>query len=311
MNRRNRIIRAISLGLMLILPLSSLSAPKVGETVTKRGAINDDYYAAGGSVDIDAEIAGDVVASGGDLFIAHHIQDDVMAAGGSIKIRGEVLDDVRSAGGEIDINATIGDDLFIAGGTIRVSSASSIGGGAWLAGGDVHMAGTINNGLSVKAGTIRLSGTIHGDVTLQAGEIEILQGALIEGDLHYKSPKEAKIDPDAKINGEVTYQRVEWDHPHRGYGIFFSLTLVVASVALFLLFPGFTLSAAGRVSAEPLKSLGLGFAVLVITPIAAIVLMGTVLGLWVGLTLLAFILWHCLSARLLLASLLPIGVQGA
>lgn len=288
MNRQRNIIRVLSLSLLLIFPFSSFSATDTGETVTKRGVVNDDYYAAGGTVNIDADIGGDLVVSGGDLFIGHRIQGDVMAAGGSVNIRGEILDDVRTAGGAINIDANIGDDLIAAGGTIRVSSGTSTGGEAWLAGGDVHMAGTIDKDLFIGAGNIRISGIVNGDVELEGGEIQILEGALIEGSLHYKSPNEAKIHPDAKISGNVTYEQKEWGHPHRGYSIFFSITLVVAGIVLFLLFPGFTMSSAGRISTDPWKSLGVGFALLVITPIAAVLLMGIVLGVWVGLSILAF-----------------------
>jgi len=222
------------------------------------------------------------------VFIGQRIQGDVMAAGGSVNIRGEILDDVRTVGGEINIDANIGDDLVAAGGAIRVSSATSTGGDAWLAGGDVHMAGTINKGLSIAAGNIRLSGTIHGDVKLEGEQIHILEGALIEGSLYYKSPNEAKIHPAAKITGKITYEQVEWGHPHRAFGIFFSLTMIVAGIVLFRLFPGFTMSAVGRISADPWKSLGVGFALLVATPIAAALLMGIVLGVWIGLSILAF-----------------------
>ena len=287
MNRRRNIIKALFFGLILISPLSSFSSTDSGEVVTKRGTVNDDYYAAGGTVNIDADIAGDVVVSGGDLFIGHKIQADVMAAGGSINLRGEVQDDVRIAGGEINIDANIGDDLFAAGGDIRVSSGTSIRGEAWLAGGDVNMAGTINKDLHIGAGDILISGIIHGDVELEGGEIQILEGTLIEGNLHYKSPNEAKIHPDAKIIGNVTYEQMEWDPSHRGYGIFFSITLIVAGIVLFLLFPGFTMSAATRVASDPWKSLGVGFALLVVTPIAAVLLMSIVLGVWVGLSILA------------------------
>lgn len=287
MNRLRSITKALFFGLMLVVPFPSMSASETGETVSKRGTVNDDYYAAGGTVDIDADIVGDLVVSGGDLFVGHRIQGDVMAAGGSLNIRGEILDDIRTAGGDITIDATIGDDLFAAGGEINVSSGTAIGGEAWLAGGDVLMAGTIKKDLLIGAGNIRISGTIHGDVELEGGEIQILEGALIEGNLHYKSPNEAKIHSNAKIAGDVTYEQVEWGHSHRGYGIFFSLTMVAAGIVLFLVFPGFTMSAAGMISADPWKNLGVGFALLVVAPIAAILLMGIVLGIWVGMSILA------------------------
>lgn len=287
MNRLVNIVKVLSLGLMLTFPFSSFSATDAGETVTKRGAIDDDYYAAGGTVDIDADIAGDLVVSGGELFIGQRIQADAMAAGGSVNIKGEILDDVRTAGGDITIDANIGDDLMAAGGEIRISSGTLVKGNAWLAGGDVLMAGTINNDLYIGSGSTRISGTIDGNVKLEGGEIQILEGAHIKGNLHYKSPNEAMIHPDAVITGNVTYEQTEWDHPHRGYGFFFLLTILVASIVLYLLFPGFTMSAAARIADDPWKSLGIGFALLIAAPLVAIFLMGIMLGVWVGLSILA------------------------
>jgi len=287
MNRRRTIITTLFFCLILIVPLASFASMENGESVTRRGIVNDDYYAAGKSVNIDAEVNGDVVVSGRDVFIGHRIQADVLAAGRSVNLRGEILDDVRIAGGEVNIDATIGDDLFAAGGVINVSSGTIVSGGAWLGGGEVNMSGEINKDLLIGAGKILISGTVYGDVELTGDDIQILEGALIKGSLHYMSPHEAKIHPDAKITGKVTYEQVEWDDSHRGYGIFFSLTLIVAAIVLFRLFPGFTMSASGRISSDPWKSLGVGFVLLVVTPVAAILLMSIVLGIWVGLSIFA------------------------
>ena len=287
MNRRKNIFATLSSVLMLLFPLLSFSMPESGETVTRRGTVNDDYYAAGGTVDINAVISGDAVIAGGELFIGHNIKGDVIAAGGSVQLRGDIQDDVRTAGGDISIDANIGDDLIASGGRINVSAGSTIGGEVWLAGGDVRVAGTVNKDLVIGAGSIRLSGTIHGNVRLEGGEIQILEGAIIDGDLHYRSPNEANIHSAARITGNVTYEQVEWDHSHRGTGIFFIITMIVASFVLYKLFPGFTMSTADRISAEPLKSLGTGFLVLIIAPITASLLMALVLGIWIGLSIMA------------------------
>ena len=287
MIKRLSTLKVLSFVLIFIFPCASFSASDIGETVIKRGTVNDDYYVASDSVNIDAEVAGDAVVAGGDLFIGRRIQGDIMAVGGSVNIRGEILDDVRVIGGDVNIDATIGDDLAVAGGEIKVFSTTSTGGEAWLAGGDVDMAGTINKGLSIVAGTIRISGTVRGDVVLEGGEIHILEGALIEGSLRYKSANKATIHPDAKIIGDISYEEKKWDHPHRAYGIFFSITMIAAAIVLFLLFPGFTLSSVEKISSDPWKNLGVGFALVILTPVAAILLMSVVLGIWIGLSILA------------------------
>ena len=287
MDRWINIFKILYLGFLLALPFPSFAAMEANETVTQRGTVNDDYYVAGSKVDVDADIAGDLVAAGGDLFIGHRIQADVMAAGGTINLQGKVGDDVRVGGGKITINANIGDDLIAAGGEVKVTSETSVGGDAWLAGGDVFLDGTINKDLHVAAGNIQIAGTIHGNVTLEGGEIHILKNAVIDGTLHYKSPHKAKISPDAKIAGTVTFEKAEWEHRHGDYGIFFMVSMLGASIVLFLLFPGFTVSAAHRISSQPWNSLGLGFLLLVVTPIIAVLLISIILGAWVGLSIMA------------------------
>lgn len=287
MNKQRTIITTLIIGLIFIFPLSSFASIDTNERVVKQGVVNDDYYAAGETINIDADVAGDVVISGGDLFIGHRIQGDLMAVGGSINLRGKILDDVRIAGGEISIDATISDDIFAAGGKVNVSSGTSVNGEAWLGGGDIYMGGTINKGLHIGGGNIIISGTVHGDVELEGGDIQIIKGTLIEGNLHYKSPNEAMIHPDAKIMGKVVYEESEWDDSHQSYGVFFSLTMIIASFVLFWLFPGFTISSASRINSDPWKSLGVGFAMLIVAPIASILLMGIMLGVWVGLSIFA------------------------
>ena len=66
--------------------------------------------------------------------------------------------------------------------------------------------------------------------------------------------------------------------------------MIVASFALYKLFPGFTLHAIGRISNDPLKSLGAGFLVMIITPLTAALLIAIVVGIWIGLSIMAIYL---------------------
>ncbi len=293
----------------LALPGYSIAASDVGDTVTRRDQIDDDYYAAGGVVDIDADVAGDVIVAGGELTIGHRIEGDVIAAGGSVKIRGEIKDDTRISGGDLNIDASIGDDLAATGGFITLSPATIVGGDAWLAGGEVHMAGTIAGNLKISGGNIRLSGTVRGDVELEGGEIQILDSARIDGNLNYKSPRPAATDIKAQITGQVTHETVRWDYADSGFGLVFTITLVVASILFYLLFPHYTLASVKRIGSDPWTSLGLGFIFVVVTPMLAVIMMLIVLGLWVGLSLLALYCVALLSGFLIACFFL--GERGA
>ena len=284
---------------MLAIPMTAFSMPESGEMVSKRGTIDDDFYAAGGTVDINAVVAGDVVAAGGDLFIGHHIEGDVIAAGGTVTIRGEVLDDVRTAGGDITVDSIIGDDLIASGGRIRVSPDALVSGEAWLAGGDVYIGGTVNRDLLVGAGSVSISGVVHGDVRVESGSLNILDGALLSGDVYYSGPSEAFIHPGSKITGQVHYEQVDWERPHEGMGIFFALSMIVASIVFFKLFPGFTQSTTDRLSTDPLKSLGMGLVTFIMVPVIAALLMAVVVGIWVGLSIMALYLVAMITGMLI------------
>ncbi|MCP4391195.1 MAG: hypothetical protein GY802_23080 [Gammaproteobacteria bacterium] len=286
-------------GLALLIPFAVLADSDADDRIKLRGTVDDDYYAAGGIVDIDADIDGDVIVAGGELLIGNRVRGDVIAAGGTLRIRGLVDDDVRVTGGDLDIDARIGDDLAASGGLIELAATTTVGGDVWLAGGEVHMAATVNGDLRIVGGEVKLSGTVLGDVDIEAGEIQILDSARIEGNLKYRSPQPAVTEARVEIGGEIDYQTGESKYGDRGFGLFFSITLVVASVIFYLLFPFYTVASVQRITADPLVSLGLGFLFLVGAPMMAFFLMLIVLGLWVGLSVLAIYCVALLSGLLI------------
>lgn len=292
----SRQTRWISLvGLILALEPAGAMGQEVGGTVLKRGAFAEDLYVAGGRVDVLASVEGDVIAAGGRVTIGRLIRGDVIAAGGEVTVAGEVLDDVRLVGGLVALDGRIGGDTVAAGGSVRLSPEARVAGRAFLAGADVEVRGAIGRSLRAAGRTIRIDGEVEGDANLVAQDIEILPSARIMGNLTYTSPREARIDPAAQIRGTVTHRPTEIPDQARGaggrilwaVGVVLLLGLMVAGMVLVLLFPRFTLSAARTVGSDPGKSLAVGFAVLVAAPPAAGLLMVTVVGIPMGLALLA------------------------
>jgi hypothetical protein len=69
--------------------------------------------------------------------------------------------------------------------------------------------------------------------------------------------------------------------------VLWSLGLFAFGAAMLMAFPGFTMAAAQRVSAEPLSTLGLGLALIVTTPVAAGLAILTIVGIPLGAAVLA------------------------
>ena len=288
----------------LLLAGASLAAQEAGETVTKQGTITEDLYLAGGTLEVSADVQGDVVAAGGKIIITQHVTGDVLAAGGDVTVTADVLDDVRAVGGSVALGGSIDGDAIAAGGTVRLRPDATVGGRAWLAGGEVDVAGRISTQLKAGGGKITISGSIDGDVELMADEIEILPTARIAGALTYRSPREARIDPAAQITGGVT--RLPIEERSVAGAIVAQLLFIAATgvlgVALILTFPAFSLGTIRTLAGEPWKSLGLGTGVLVGGPVVAIFMMVTVVGLALGGTLLVLyglaLLAGCLTGAL-------------
>ena len=279
----NSITNRCLLFVLLCAGLSPLLAQEAGEAVRIQGAITEDVYAAGGTVDVLATVEGDVVVAGGHVTVSERVSGDVMAAGGVVSVRADIGDDVRLAGGDITLSGTVGDDAIVAGGNVTLTPDSSVSGRAWFSGGRIDVAGAIGKELKAAGGRIVLSGRVNGDVKFTGRAISILDSAIIEGDLVYRSPRKAEIASGAQIRGTISYEPV--DRPVVavvaavvGVGIVALLSLIVTGSALFLIFPRFIGTAVATIRAKPWKCLGLGLAVFAATPVVIGVLFFTVIG---------------------------------
>jgi len=258
-------------------------AQEAGESVRIQGAVVEDVYAAGGTVEILATVEGDVVVAGGRVTVAEHVSGDVMAAGGAVSVRARIGDDVRLAGGDVRLSGSVGDDAIAAGGNVTLAPDGSVNGRAWFSGGRIDVAGTVGKELKAAGGRIVLSGQVKGDVELRGRKISILDSAIIDGNLVYRSPQEADIASGAQIRGTVSYEPVErpiapFVAALVGVGIVVLLSLIVTGIVLFLMFPRFIGTAVKTIRAEPWKCLGLGLAVFAATPVVISVLFMTVIG---------------------------------
>src|SRR3990172_11860321 len=141
-----------------------------------------------------------------------------------------------------------------------------------------------------------VAGAMQGDVELVAQEIEVLPTARIKGSLTYWRRRDAKIDRRAKIQGRVTHNLPELPRWLARTGtalvtvsrLLFMAGLIVTGIALYLLFPDFTVLASHTIGSDPIKSLGIGLLLVVAMPAIAILTMLTILGIPLGLILFVF-----------------------
>jgi hypothetical protein len=173
--------------------------------------VNDDLYVTGSEVIIDGTVEGDVVVAGGYVEINGVVMGDLLAAGGAVVISGVIQDDVRAAGGGVILSGSVGDDFFAAAGGgwpgmmtiplssamqigdrnvpqgLQVASGATIGGDAYVAGGQGAVAGSVGGNLLAGMGTLTFSGQVAGDANLSAQSLTVLDSALVQGELRYSA----------------------------------------------------------------------------------------------------------------------------
>ncbi len=277
-------------GILLYIFSATLMAQEFGESVTLSKSYQDDIYAAGEKVMSTSIIEGDLVAAGGTLTIGGAITGDAILAGGDQTITAEISDDLRAVGGLLVVESKVGDDAILAGGEILLSQNSTIGGNALIAGGDITVAARLGHELRVAGGNVTITGHVSGDVSIWADSLQIGDGAVIEGDLNYQSPREATIHPNARIVGNVNYTYTEFEKDWGMPSLFALVTMALTAILFYLLFPAFSDTSSRLIDDELWKSLGVGGAVLLLVPLVAIILMSIVIGVWVALILIAIYL---------------------
>jgi cytoskeletal protein CcmA (bactofilin family) len=295
--------RRLALALLFTLHAAPAGAQEAGGTLVLTGNHPRDVYAAAGQIDFPGEAEADVVAAARTMTVTGLVRGDLVVLAHRLVIAGRVLDDVRVAARVVTLEGEVGDGLLAAAEVVRLTSASRVGGMAWIAARRVELAGRVGGDVRAAAARVRIAGTLQGDVVLAARDIEMLPGARIAGNLTYWSSQEARIAPSAQVAGRVERRQPEFlDRAGRVLTILgivtrvvFVLNLFVAGVILFFLFPRLTISAAATVGNRPWASLGMGLAVLVLTPLTAMSLMLTVIGIPLALTL----VWLYMAALLL------------
>jgi hypothetical protein len=251
----------------------------------------DNYYAAGSRVEISTAKSGDVVVAGRRIDILQPIGGDILAAGWRVALSGAADDDVRIAAAEVSVNAPVRGDLTVAGGDVNLGSETRVSGRSWVTGNMVHIDGRYDRDVQVAGATVEIAGEIRKPLHIIADQLQVLPSARILAPLTYKSPREARIAQGAVVNGPTTYERIREREARDarafpGVSTFlFSVHLFLAGLVVIVFFPRVETTVIAALREHPGKSILAGFVLLVSVPVAAILLVISVVGLPIGLAL--------------------------
>ena len=284
--------------------------------------INKDYFATGEVVEISGTVNGDVYAAGGEVRVDGIINGDLLVGGGVVNISGKVSQDVRVGGGQVAITGTIGRNLTIVAGNVEITNSAKIIGNLVAGAGNINLRAPIGGDVTVGAGNLVISSNITGDLEAGVGTMRLTSTAKVGGDITYWSEETASIDDAAKITGDTTqkeppeaFKSIDPTDQKALQRNLFGLTvgaklfgklisfisLLIVGLLIIRFCPKFMKTTTSTIKVKPWASIGLGFVVLVTTPIAIIVLLVTLVGIPLGLFLLAAYLAFLYLAKIFVA----------
>ena len=263
-----------------------------GETVTVASGevVNDDLYVMGRTIVINGTVNGDVFGLGQTIIINGNVNGAVTIAGQTITLSGEVAHGVRLAGQTLIVNNSITRDMVAFGAAVDLAGQAKIGGDLFLGAGTASIDGLVEGNVKGGGGQITIADGVGGDVELSVDSLTVASTANIKGNLTYTSEDEADVHSAAQIGGKTTHKLPEVKEPAKagplkGIGGKFIVLLMtlVTGVVIVLVAPRRSVTIADSIRNKPLSSLGWGALVLFLTPIAAIIVCITVIGIPVAL----------------------------
>ena len=269
-------------------------------TISSGEVVDDDLYVGANTVIIDGTINGDLWAAGNVITINGIVNGSVMAAGRIVNINGDIGHAVRAAGETINISSDVDGDVMVGGSQVNIASTARVGGDLLLGAGNARIDGLIEGVIKGGGGDVTISSEVRGDVALKVESLTILPTANIQGNLTYTSEEEADIQAGAQIGGVTTHNLPEVKEERaRGFPfVLFSgiggkvtgfIMALLAGLVIILLAPRRLTSVAESIRSRPGPSAGWGAVILFATPIAAIIVCITIIGIPLGLIALA--LW--------------------
>lgn len=187
-------------------------------------------------------------------------------------------------GGTVLIDEPVDGSLHAAGGRIVVEAP--VGGDARLAGGRISVRGSVKGDLRVAGGKITIDGPVGGDVSVAGGELELGPNARIAGSLRFRGG-DLQRDPEAQVAGRVS-QASGRSHeltpfPKASGRWLWTAGLMLLAAIIAGALPGAPARLQRELRERPWMAPLVGLVALTCIPVAAVLVMITIIGIPLGL----------------------------
>jgi cytoskeletal protein CcmA (bactofilin family) len=313
--RRRVTTVAVLLTLIVVLGLARPSyalekrAGKGTITVAAGQTVDDTLFAAGDAVLIDGVVTGNLMAFARRVSIKGTVKGDVICFAQTLDMEGTVGGNVFSFSQWADTSGHVVGSTVNFGQSVSLRAAARVDGDAISLAGETHLDGVVGRDASVLGGPLDVRGNIGRNLSTRTARVTLVAPARVGGNLdaYVPSKENVRVDPGATVAGKSDTHLLPAKVSRYRQWKFYAWEAVCLAGALVIglllhwLFPAaFTFRADTLVAI--LRKLGVGFLLLVATPIAAILVAITLIGLPLGLIALALWLLGLYLAKIFVAA---------
>ena len=287
-----------------------------GETVVGTLAVSAD------SVRIDGTLEGDLLVAAERLTIHGTVDGNVFAWARDVDVTGRIAGGLHAGGERVRVDGRVDGAVYSFGEVFELERGASVARDVGHGGREARVEGDVGRDVVFYGEELQLVGRVERDVTVLGAErVRLLATADVAGDLTaiVGADEDVEIADTARVGGTIEAKRGEhhlkhglaqWSEPM--FYVWLVVRIVGAllvGVLVYSLFPG-VFAAHLPDAGSFMRSLGVGFAALVVTPLAVAVAALTLVGIPVAVLGLFLYVTACYLGIVCAAALLGRSLLG-
>lgn len=278
--------------------------------IEKNQIVNQDFYTSASVIEISGICKGDVYVSGTQVLVDGVIEGDLICLCASLQVTGEIKGALRGLCGQTLISGKIGKNCTLASAAFTSTPFSQFNSNVFIASSTADVSGNFARDFYAGSTNIRFSGKDVNNVHLYAGTIRLNANSIVKGYLEYSSPNPIEIQKGAVL-GEVI-QKKGASQLYSKSMIFNNIMLgskiaailmnffftVLIGIFLIKVWPSVFVRSLNNLKNHLTKSCIQGVIFLIAAPLIGLILLITILGIPIAITLIAFSVLGLYTAKI-------------
>jgi cytoskeletal protein CcmA (bactofilin family) len=286
-------------------------------TVARDETVDDSLFASGEVVDIDGTVNGDLITGARDINIRGTVKGNLFAWNQHVEISGTVEGSVFSFAQILELRGGhVGHNLYAWSQFLRLEPGSRVEQDVVQGSQQSEINGAIGRNLLSYSGSADVRGQIGRDLDIRTRGVTLSAPAKVGGNVnaYVRHANDVRIGSGVTIGGKnethITVRRSRLTRP--SFYVWRIIGLLGAFVIGWLLLtfvPRFFTNTSRAVAAWG-RSFGVGVAILIVTPVAAIILCITLIGMPLGIMTLFLYVMALYLAKIFVGAFLGMALLG-